>query len=198
MRLILASTSPRRHHLLTVAGVVFDVLDVSIDETQLLNEQAHDYIMRMVRTKAEYACRHLTASSDKVLIITADTIGVLNEGEILTKPTNQAHAYAMWDKLSGRTHQIRTAVCASVIQGGRIVRQQSICVSTEVTFVALSEFQKQRYWASGEPADKAGAYAIQGGAMAWVRTINGSYTNVVGLPLAETLALIDVMCCDVD
>lgn len=191
MRLILASTSPRRHELLSAAGMVFDVLAVHIDETSLPDEQVDDYIMRMAVTKAAHACT-LLPSDVSALIITADTIGVL-DGQILTKPTNKAHAYAMWAQMSGRVHQVRTAVCASVVQGGKIIHQKNICVSTDVSFITLSDAQKQSYWASGEPLDKAGAYAIQGGAMAWVRAINGSYTNVVGLPLAETVALIEQM-----
>ena len=97
----------------------------------------------------------------------------------------------MWNKLSDNTHEIWTAVCASVVKDGKIIFQKVIKVITEVTFIKLTEHQKEQYWTTAEPTDKAGAYAIQGGAMAWVRTINGSYTNVVGLPLAQTAQLID-------
>lgn len=184
--IILASTSPRRQELLAQLGVDFIIKAVEIDESHHANENPHDYIMRMVFSKANQAC----ADVQDALVITADTIGVV-EGEILTKPTDKAHAFAMWDKLSGKTHDIWTAVCASRVKDGIITHQQAIKVVTQVEFVALTDHQKQRYWATGEPADKAGAYAIQGGAMSWVRAINGSYTSVVGLPLAETAQLID-------
>lgn len=186
--IILASTSPRRRELLAHLGVDFVVKAVQIDESYHTNENPHDYIMRMVLSKADKACTDV----QDALILTADTIGVA-DGEILTKPTNKAHAFAMWDKLSNSTHEIWTAVCASMVKEGIIARQQSIKVVTKVEFVKLTDRQKQSYWATGEPADKAGAYAIQGGAMSWVRAINGSYTNVVGLPLAETAELIDAL-----
>lgn len=184
--IILASTSPRRSELLAQLNVPFEVKSVQIDESIWAGELPLDYIMRMVLSKAKVAC----ANTQNALIITADTIGVI-DGEILTKPTSQAHAFAMWDKLSGKTHQIWTAVCLSVIKDGKLIHQKTIKVATNVEFITLTHDQKQRYWATGEPTDKAGAYAIQGGAMSWVKSINGSYTNVVGLPLAETAQLID-------
>lgn len=184
--LILASTSPRRRELLTHLYTPFTVKSVDIDERFYTNESPHDYIMRMVSAKAYVAC----ADVQTAVVITADTIGVVDD-EILTKPTDKAHAFAMWNKLSDNTHEIWTAVCASVVKDGKIIFQKVIKVTTEVTFIKLTEHQKEQYWTTAEPTDKAGAYAIQGGAMAWVRTINGSYTNVVGLPLAQTAQLID-------
>ena len=94
---------------------------------------------------------------------------------------------------SDTSHEIWTAVCISVIDASQIVDQAVICECTKVTFVKITQAMMATYWASGEPQDKAVAYAIQGGAMAWVLSIDGSYTNVVGLPLAQTLALIDKM-----
>ncbi|WP_133141541.1 Maf family protein, partial [Moraxella caviae] len=149
---------------------------------------ADEYIVRMVLGKAQKAAK---ACDGRALIITADTIGVLDSGEVLVKPVDKADAFAMWDKLSGRAHKIWTAVAISFVQSRQIMAQKHIKVATTVHFTTLSEAQKERYWATGEPLDKAGAYAIQGGAMAWVRSIEGSYTNVVGLPLVEVLALID-------
>ncbi|MDO4700477.1 MAG: Maf family protein [Moraxella sp.] len=184
--LVLASTSPRRIELLQGADVDFTTLSVVIDETWQAGELPDDYIVRMVQSKALKASERVATA----LVLTADTIGVL-DGEVLTKPKDKADAFRMWDKLSNNTHQIWTAVCVSDVQNGQIVRQQTIKVATAVTFVELTDQQKERYWASGEPVDKAGAYAIQGGAMAWVKSITGSYTNVVGLPLAQTLALLD-------
>lgn len=184
--LILASTSPRRHELLTQLYIPFTVKSVQIDERFYSHENPHDYIMRMVKTKADKACADVSSA----IVITADTIGVADD-EILTKPADKAHAFAMWDKLSGNTHEIWTAVCASTVKDGQIIFQKMIKVATQVTFIKLTDYQKEQYWTTGEPTDKAGAYAIQGGAMAWVWSIHGSYTNVVGLPLAETAELID-------
>lgn len=155
------------------------------------------------------------------IILTADTIGVLPDGKtVLVKPADRAHAYRMWQQMSDNTHQVWTAVQATRVvlspkeppeslkkqsliastkikdqikkeQSLQAVWQKQIIESTDVTFVPLSQDMMCDYWNSGEPADKAGGYAIQGLAAAWVTRINGSYTNVVGLPLAQTLALID-------
>ncbi|MFB6348797.1 Maf family protein [Moraxella sp. ZJ142] len=187
--IILASTSPRRRELLTTAGVNFQTLAVDIDETWQHGEQPVDYIRRMVEQKAVQASCLATLPTS-CLLITADTIGV-KDGTVLTKPLDKADAYRMWAMLSDSTHEIWTAVCASLVECGKICQQKMICECTQVDFVAISESMKQRYWETGEPSDKAGAYAIQGGAMAWVKGIRGSYTNVVGLPLSQTLALID-------
>lgn len=189
MDIILASTSPRRRELLALADLDFTVMSVDIDESFEAGESATDYILRMVNTKAAAACHNI----DTALVITADTIGVLPDGEILVKPVDKADAFAMWDKLSGGCHEIWTAVCATLVKAGQIDAQKAMTVVTKVYFVPLTDTQKERYWATGEPKDKAGAYAIQGGAAAWVSRIEGSYTNVVGLPLAETLQLIETM-----
>lgn len=191
MRIILASTSPRRQQLLNGAGLNFTTMAANIDETWQNNECAQAYIVRMVKTKAKKACQEI---NDKALVITADTIGVLDDGQVLTKPKDRGDAFAMWDKLSDSTHEVWTAVCASVVDDGEIICQEWIVCRTQISFVELTDEMKQRYWDTGEPIDKAGAYAIQGGAMAWVRTMNGSYTNVVGLPVAQTLELIERIC----
>ncbi len=193
MQIILASTSPRRQELLKVAGIDFSVMPVAIDESEQVGENPNDYLYRMVEGKADHAYQILLSSTQvagNILILTADTIAVV-EQEILQKPNDKAHAFAMWDKLSGKTHTISTAVCASLVADGLLKEQRTIICHTQVTFTALTDKQKENYWATGEPLDKAGAYAIQGGAMAWVERIDGSYTNVVGLPLPQTLALID-------
>lgn len=172
MKLVLASTSPRRIDLLTQAGVCFDTLSAEIDEQLNPNETPQTYSQRMVLSKAQKACTLL--NHELTMLITADTI-------------------LMWDKLSGKTHTILTAVCASVVKNRQIITQKIIKSQTEVTFITLTDAQKQWYWQTGEPKDKAGAYAIQGIGGAWVEKINGSYTAVVGLPLAQTLALINQM-----
>ena len=216
MNLILASGSPRRHELLTRAQLDFTVMSVDIDETPHVNESPKDYIERMVASKAEAALEQLNKELNKklndshtdlsasLIILTADTIGVLADGKtVLVKPDSRADAYRMWQQMSDDTHQVWTAVQATQVllsaksssspTSGRafqIVNQQQITERTDVTFIPLTEEMMQSYWDSGEPADKAGGYGIQGLGAAWVSGINGSYTNVVGLPLAQTVALI--------
>lgn len=214
MTILLASGSPRRRELLDSAQLSFSTLSVDIDETPLANELPTAYIKRMVKDKSVAAVEQLNlqASShieeshsfttfEPIIILTADTIGVLADGKtVLVKPANRAHAYSMWQQMSDTTHQVWTAVQALKVQPSyddkgitqwQVVAQRQIMESTEVSFVPLTSAMMAQYWESGEPADKAGGYAIQGLAAAWVTYINGSYTNVVGLPLAQTLALID-------
>lgn len=188
--LILASASPRRQDLLSQAGFVFQIKPVFIDESWQTDECAKDYIERMVLQKAKAATVEL---QEECLLLTADTIGVLADGSVLTKPKNKSDAYRMWNQLSDNHHEIWTAVCVSHIHHGKIIHQKQICQSTQVSFKFLSDEMKDSYWKTGEPVDKAGAYAIQGGAASWVKEINGSYTNVVGLPLAQTVDLIEDM-----
>ena len=217
MKLILASGSPRRHELLTRAQLDFTVMSVDIDETPHANESPKDYIERMVATKAEAALQQLNKELNKnlknnqtdllesIIILTADTIGVLADGKtVLVKPDNREDAYRMWQQMSDNVHEVWTAVQATQVSLSskaandlnhepvlQVVNQQQITERTEVTFIALSTEMMSDYWDSGEPADKAGGYGIQGLGAAWVSRINGSYTNVVGLPLAQTLALIN-------
>lgn len=216
MNLILASGSPRRHELLTRAQLDFTVMSVDIDETPHVNESPKDYIERMVASKAEAALEQLNKElnkklndrqidlSESIIILTADTIGVLADGKtVLVKPDSREDAYRMWQQMSDNTHQVWTAVQATQVllsaksssspTSGRafqIVNQQQITERTDVTFIPLTEEMMENYWDSGEPADKAGGYGIQGLGASWVSRINGSYTNVVGLPLAQTVALI--------
>lgn len=196
MKVILASTSARRRELLSVAGIDFEVMSVDTDEAWQIGECAKDYIIRMVQNKAVRAASILSDdgnhTQNPAMIITADTIGVIDD-EVLTKPINKADAFAMWQKMSGRAHEVWTAVCVSIVEDDIIRHQKHVICSTQVHFVPLTDEMKERYWQTGEPTDKAGAYAIQGGAMAWVERIDGSYTNVVGLPLAQTLALMNEM-----
>ena len=216
MNLILASGSPRRHELLTRAQLDFTVMSVDIDETPHVNEPPKDYIERMVASKAEAALEQLnkelnkklndrqTDLSESIIILTADTIGVLADGKtVLVKPDSREDAYRMWQQMSDSTHQVWTAVQATQVSLTakaanhpnyrlvlQIVNQQQITERTDVTFIPLTEEMMENYWDSGEPADKAGGYGIQGLGAALVSRINGSYTNVVGLPLAQTVALI--------
>ena len=212
MDIILASGSPRRRELLERAQLEFSTLSVDIDETKHDDESPTDYIERMVATKAEAAIQQLASRlktdrscfSDSLIILTSDTIGVLADGQtVLVKPVDREHAYSMWQQMSDNVHEVWTAVQATYISLSskvanssthepvfQIINQQRITERTEVTFIALTAEMMSNYWESGEPADKAGGYGIQGLGAIWVSRINGSYTNVVGLPLPQTLALI--------
>ena len=212
MDIILASGSPRRRELLERAQLEFSTLSVDIDETQHDDESPTDYIERMVATKAEAAIQQLASRlktdkscfSDSFIILTSDTIGVLADGQtVLVKPVDREHAYSMWQQMSDSVHEVWTAVQATYVSLSskvanssthepvfQIINQQRITERTEVTFIALTAEMMSNYWESGEPADKAGGYGIQGLGAIWVSRINGSYTNVVGLPLPQTLALI--------
>lgn len=198
MTIVLASGSPRRRELLSSAQLDFTTLNVDINEAQYKAETPVDYITRMIASKASAALKQITDDYQNhhfqpFIILTADTIGVLPDGKtVLSKPTNREHAYSMWQQMSDNTHQVWTAVQATLIDPAlQVLWQRQIIERTEVSFVALTPEMMANYWASTEPADKAGGYAIQGLAAAWVKSINGSYTNVVGLPLAQTLQLLD-------
>ncbi|MGP5211777.1 Maf family protein [Psychrobacter alimentarius] len=215
MSIILASGSPRRRELLARAKLDFELLSVDIDETPYDNEVPKDYIERMVATKAQAAIEQLNLKiktseacfAEPIIILTSDTIGVLPDGQtVLVKPTDREHAYRMWQQMSDSIHEVWTAVQATQVslpldipeptsqeQGFQILDQRQITERTEVSFIPLTTQMMSDYWESGEPADKAGGYGIQGLGAAWVSRINGSYTNVVGLPLAQTLALIKEM-----
>ena len=212
MDIILASGSPRRRELLERAQLEFSTLSVDVDETKHDDESPTDYIERMVATKAEAAIQQLASRlktdkscfSDSLIILTSDTIGVLADGQtVLVKPVDREHAYSMWQQMSDNVHEVWTAVQATHVSLSskaanssthepvfQVINQQRITERTEVTFIALTAEMMSNYWESGEPADKAGGYGIQGLGAIWVSRINGSYTNVVGLPLPQTLALI--------
>lgn len=193
--IFLASTSPRRHALLNQVNIVHGQLAVAIDETQYPDETPIDYIERMVMQKAVAALAVMHDDHQQALVITADTIGLLRSGAVLQKPNDYQEAVAMWQQMSDGQHQVWTAVQVSLVgyQDGQLVLldQQRQTVKTEVDFVKLTEPMMADYWATGEPHDKAGGYAIQGQGAAWVKSIHGSYSNVVGLPLVETIELIN-------
>ncbi|AHC80990.1 MULTISPECIES: Maf family protein [Pseudomonas] len=179
--LYLASGSPRRRELLTQIGVPFSVVSAPIDETPLPDESAPAYVERLARAKAAAG---LACLEGPAVVLGADTAVVL-DGRILGKPENREDALAMLADLSGREHQVLTAVALS--DGQRV---HSLCVTSKVRFRAISAEEAQRYWASGEPADKAGGYAIQGLGAVFVTGLSGSYSAVVGLPLSETAELL--------
>ncbi|HSC85094.1 MAG TPA: Maf family protein [Pseudomonas sp.] len=179
----LASGSPRRRELLAQIAVPFVTLIASIDETALPDEPAHGYVERLALEKARAGLAALGASADAV-VLGADTAVVL-EGRILGKPQDRAEALTTLAALSGREHQVLTAV--ALVAPGREAVQ---VVSSRVFFRPLAAGEAEAYWASGEPQDKAGSYGIQGLAAVFVSRIEGSYSAVVGLPLCETAQML--------
>jgi septum formation protein len=185
--LILASGSPRRHELLSQAGLIFTVAAADINEDLLPNEAAAAYVQRLAEEKAQVVWtlhRSTDTPEDPLIVLGADTC-VVCDGQILGKPIDTADARRMLTLLSGRTHAVLTGVAA--VTGGKIVRDVEI---TQVTFNQLNDAEIARYISDGEPLDKAGAYAIQGYAARWIPRIEGCYFNVVGLPIARTIALL--------
>lgn len=183
VRLILASASPRRRELLAGLERPFDVISPHIDETAWFHEAPASFALRMAHEKA-LAVLNGRPVTESVCIIAADTIVVLDE-RILGKPTDTADAIVTLHALSGKPHTVITGLCVMRRVGDRIAIKGD-AVRTAVSFRTLSEAEIHHYVASGEPMDKAGSYAIQGGAAGMVDHIDGSYSNVVGLPM-ETL-----------
>jgi len=182
--LLLASRSPRRAEFLRTLGVAFEPVDVAIDERPLPAEEPAAYVRRLACGKARAASARRPARG--LAVLAADTTVVLG-GEILGKPADAADACVMLARLAGRAHEVLTGVALIDLRG----EQQVAVVSTRVMFRTLTAAEIAAYVALGEPADKAGSYGIQGLGGALVSRIEGSYSNVVGLPLAETLALLD-------
>ena len=179
--IVLASASPRRRELLRPYIPELCVCPADIDERLREGEAVEAYVRRLAYEKN---ARVRADRSDQDWVIAADT-SVAVGTRILGKPENFAHAAQMWDALQGRWHQVWTGVC--VAQADQVLQVQ---VVTEVWLDTMDEQARQRYWHSGEPQDKAGAYAIQGCGGMFVRAIRGSYSNVVGLPLLETAELL--------
>jgi septum formation protein len=179
-RLILASGSPRRRELLTSAGLSFEVVSPDIDETQRKGESARDYVFRLALEKAQAGAKlHPDA-----LVLAADTTVAIGK-LALAKPADAAEGKAMLKRLSGKSHKVWTGVAA--LHGRRVRRD---LVETTVTFQKLKGEALDWYLQTTEPYDKAGGYAIQGIFGQFITSIRGSYSNVVGLPLAESLAML--------
>lgn len=181
--LYLASRSPRRTELLSRLDRPFRALDLDVPEVCAPGESALDYVQRVAVDKARAGLAQVAADPDAV-VLGSDTEVIL-DGEVFGKPVDAADAAAMLRRLSGRTHQVATAVAVVAAD-----RQQSVLVVSEVTFMEWSEAAIARYVASGEPMGKAGAYAIQGGAERFIRHLAGSYSGVMGLPLQQTEQLL--------
>lgn len=175
----LASASPRRSALLDQIGVSHRVQAVDVDETALGGEPPDEYVRRLAVVKAETLWQKL-AAGQRQPVLGADTAVVLDD-EILGKPRDERDCQRMLKLLSARTHQVFTAVALRASDGC----QSRVNVS-EVTFRTLADEEIHRYWRSGEPADKAGAYAVQGRAALFIERIAGSYSGIMGLPLFET------------
>ena len=180
LSLYLASGSPRRRELLKQLGLHFERVITDVEELRREEESAQHYVRRLAREKA---LAGVAVAPQDLPVLGADTIVVLN-GEVLEKPRDAAHAAEMLTRLSGKTHQVMTAVALADRQ-----RELDCLVLTDVTFRLLTPQDISDYIASGEPMDKAGAYGIQGLGGNFVRKINGSYHAVVGLPLVETSEL---------
>lgn len=180
-QIALASSSPRRRELLAQLGVNYQLVKADIDESVLHGESPTLYVQRLALAKARAGLARLSADMP---VLGADTI-VVAADTILGKPADFAEFRQTMQLLSGRCHQVMTAVALVDSQ-----RQLQQLVTTEVCFRAVTEAEISAYWASGEPQDKAGGYGIQGLAAKFVQRINGSYTAVVGLPLCETEQLL--------
>ena len=181
--LFLASQSPRRRQLLEQLVDGFGILDIDVPEVPQAGEPAEDYVRRVAREKAGAGLLQVAANRGAV-VLAGDTEVVL-DGQVFGKPGDADDATRMLRALSGRTHRVLSAVCC--VDAGREVERLSV---TDVRFAPLSDDEIARYVASGEPEGRAGAYAIQGHAAAFVERIEGSYTGVMGLPLFETAALL--------
>ena len=176
-KIILASTSPRRKELLRQIGLIFEVVPSEIEEDVKDGEKPCEHVLRLARLKAQVIAR----DQHSAVIIGADTIVVLG-GEILGKPKDEEEAFAMLSQLSGRVHKVFTGFCVLDASDGS---EYSEAVESKVRFKHLTPEEIRGYIKTGEPMDKAGAYAVQGRGSYMIKEIQGSYTNVVGLPLCE-------------
>jgi septum formation protein len=188
MRLILASASPRRRELLAQAGYSFAVEAADVDESRHQGEEAGAYVLRLAEEKAQavFARYQSEDAQDELLVVLGADTCVVCDGEILGKPIDGADAKRMLRLLSNRTHRVLTGIAALTSRG-----MKSDVESTEVTFSRIPEIELALYCGTAEPLDKAGAYGIQGYAARWIPRIEGCYFNVMGLPIARTVRLIE-------
>jgi nucleoside triphosphate pyrophosphatase len=186
LKLILASASPRRSEILRNAGLQFEICKTDVDESRLADEPPGDYVRRLAVAKAHSAAAEYREFGGEALILGADTVVVV-DAEILGKPASQDDAQSMLHRLSGRVHEVHTGLALLRTPGAerRVVEE-----ITRVHFASLSEQEIESYIATGEPFDKAGAYAIQGIGGRYVTRIEGCYFNVMGLPLAKLWLLL--------
>jgi septum formation protein len=193
MKIILASASPRRAEILSNAGIPFDVMTTHVDETRRTDETVADMVLRLARAKLDAAMAQLRTKSkarqeiiqgtpqEKIIVIAADTVVDL-DGDAFGKPGSALEARQMLERLSGRSHRVLTGIALARLPDG--LSRYEVAV-TEVRFSALQAAEIERYVATGEPLDKAGAYAAQGAGGRFIERIAGCYFNVVGLPLSR-------------
>jgi len=186
MKLILASSSPRRAEILHDAGFTFSVISSAVDETPFPEESARDHVSRLAAAKAELVAARALGPA---IVIAADTVVAL-DGRILGKPRSEADARQMLEMLSGRTHNVLTGVTMIRLPDAERIE---FVESTLVHFATLPEEEITRYLATEEPQNKAGAYGIQGRAGRYIPRIEGCYFNVVGLPLARVQAALNAL-----
>lgn len=178
--IVLASSSPRRKELLQQLGLDFEIYSPDIDESVHENELVHHYVERLAREKAQTVLKLFP----EAIVIAADTsLGL--DGQIIGKPESKNHAFEIWKQLSGRWHDVFSGLCVATQQ-----QMLSQVVQTQVEFQHLTTQDMEDYWTTGEPVGKAGGYAIQGIASQYIPQIQGSYSNVVGLPLYEFAQLL--------
>ena len=178
----LASASPRRQELLLQMGVLFQVVTQNVDEVSRAGELPEDFVLRLALEKAQDGLRHTGIKN--IPVLGSDTAVVI-DNRILGKPQSCQQAIEMLMQLSGRTHQVMTAVA--------LLDQQQTLTAVSISEVTFSELDREtceKYWRSGEPSDKAGAYAVQGKGALFIKNINGSYSGVMGLPVFETAQLL--------
>lgn len=190
-KLVLASTSPRRKDLLTALGLTFQVQPSTIDEIMDPALAPEELVLNLAQQKTADVFKSLSAKSrdERLLVLGADTIVVL-DGNFLGKPTDRAEAIDMLKRLSGRAHEVYTGVWLIVREeDGRVIESHS-CERSKVFFRSLDERELEAYVDTGEPMDKAGAYALQGIGAALIEKIEGSHTNIVGLPIPNVVSLL--------
>ena len=177
--IILASASPRRAELLDQIGIKYQVQAVDIDESSKQNESATDLVTRLAKEKSQ------AITGQNLPVLGSDTLGVIDD-ELLVKPVDLTHAIKMLSKMSGRWHQILSAVAITHNNNTKV-----LISNNRVLFRRISEAEICAYWHTGEPQDKAGAYAIQGLGASFIQKIEGSYSGIMGLPLFETTNLLE-------
>ncbi len=184
--LILASTSPRRRQILALGGWPFSIQPADIDEQPLQGERARDYVLRLSEAKARTVAGHTAPGAPELAVVASDTT-VVDGGAILGKPASEAEAVAMLESLRGRVHQVYTGVAVLRRADGKLF--SDLCV-TDVRMRAYTQAEIRAYAASGDPLDKAGAYAIQHAGFHPVESLQGCYPSVMGLPLCLVTRLL--------
>lgn len=190
--LVLASISPRRHELLKFLGLQFKVIPSAIEEFVDANLSPEELVIELASRKAQAVQTKLLGEEtncEETIVIGADTI-VVCDGTILNKPSSKEESLAMLSCLSGKTHQVYTGVTVLAFTGTGTAKKESFCEVSKVRFRPLHFFEIEAYVETGEPMDKAGSYALQGTGAAFVESIEGCYTNIIGLPLPKLVLLL--------